>query len=805
MVGGCLAQKDRDADPAAGAARRRGVRHPQRRTGPPSCCAAAARRRARSSRSSRQRSTTPSSRRRCRSGARSTTPAWVTIQIGCDNTLRLLHRARACGAGRSAGPSATSSPRSSAGRRRRRRGHAARPERELLRPRPHLHARPAAPGRRGPSASRPAVRRPAARRRRGRRHPAGALHQPPPEGPAARDDRGHGRRRRPCASTCTCPLQAGSDRMLAAMHRGYTAERYLERLAAARAAIPDLAVTTDLIVGFPGETDDDFERTLEVVAEAALRQRLHVHLLAPARHRGGRAGRPTSSPPTCAAERFERLRRGRRAQRRWRRHEARVGRVEEVLVEGPSKRDPAVLTGRTRQNKLVHFRGRPAPLPAGHAAPLVDVTARRRPPPPAGELVEVIARAPPPHPHPGRRAAADGDGRRPHLVARRRPRPPASRRWRSRWPGGLGDVEIVSVDSMQVYRGMDIGTAKPTPAERAEVRPPPRRPGRSRRGRSGRSTFQAGAARPRSPTSRRAVGRAAARRRHRPLPAGGRRRPRAARPRTPRCAAELEAEPDTGRRSTTGCAPLDPVAAAPHGADEPAPGRAGARGDARQRPAVLVLRSRPRRLPRRRPSRSSASASPATLLDARIAAALRRQLDAGFLDEVAARSTAARPGWSRTAAPGPRLPRAARPSRTGDVDLDEAVEAAVRRTRRFARRQRAWFRRDPRITLARRSGDAEWSTARLLRGVLASRGLRGSYDCVDMRLTKHHGLGNDFLVAARPRRTTAARRRPGAPRCATGTAGIGADGLIRRPRVPAHRRRRRAAWCSATPTAAGPR
>src|SRR4029453_17073844 len=61
------------------------------------------------------------------------------------------------------------------------------------------------------------------------------------------------------------PLQAGSDRVLAAMHRGYTAERYLERLAAARAAMPGLAVTTDIIVGFPGETDDDFERTLEGV------------------------------------------------------------------------------------------------------------------------------------------------------------------------------------------------------------------------------------------------------------------------------------------------------------------------------------------------------------------------------------------------------------------------------------------------------------------------------------------------------------------------------------------------------------
>src|SRR5439155_27333896 len=64
------------------------------------------------------------------------------------------------------------------------------------------------------------------------------------------------------------PMQAGSDRVLKAMHRGYTAERYLRQLAAARTAIPDLAVTTDIIVGFPGETDDDFQRTLEVAAAA---------------------------------------------------------------------------------------------------------------------------------------------------------------------------------------------------------------------------------------------------------------------------------------------------------------------------------------------------------------------------------------------------------------------------------------------------------------------------------------------------------------------------------------------------------
>src|SRR5439155_2613075 len=74
-----------------------------------------------------------------------------------------------------------------------------------------------------------------------------------------------------CGSVCEhlhLPLQAGSDRTLARMHRGYTAERYLGRLAAARAAIPELAVTTDLIVGFPGETEEDFAATLEVVEGA---------------------------------------------------------------------------------------------------------------------------------------------------------------------------------------------------------------------------------------------------------------------------------------------------------------------------------------------------------------------------------------------------------------------------------------------------------------------------------------------------------------------------------------------------------
>jgi tRNA-2-methylthio-N6-dimethylallyladenosine synthase len=153
------------------------------------------------------------------------------------------------------------------------------------------------------------------------------------------------------------PLQSGSDRVLSAMHRGYTAERYLERLGAARAAVPDLAVTTDIIVGFPGETDDDFERTLEVAAEAAYDSAYtFIYSPRPGTEAAERGDDPV--PASVVAERFERLKivveRSGLA-----RHEARVGRIEEVLVEGPSRKDPAVLSGRTRQNKLVHFAAPP--------------------------------------------------------------------------------------------------------------------------------------------------------------------------------------------------------------------------------------------------------------------------------------------------------------------------------------------------------------------------------------------------------------------------------------------------------------
>jgi len=170
------------------------------------------------------------------------------------------------------------------------------------------------------------------------------------------------------------PLQSGSDAVLAAMRRGYTAERYLARLGAARQAIPDLAVTTDLIVGFPGEGDADFERTLEVVAEAAY-DGAYTFIFSPRPGTRAAAMGEVFVPPQVVAERFERLRvvveRSALAA-----HRARIGDTEEVMVEGPSKRDPTTMTGRTSQNKLVHFQPPPdAPTPAPGSYAEIRVTA----------------------------------------------------------------------------------------------------------------------------------------------------------------------------------------------------------------------------------------------------------------------------------------------------------------------------------------------------------------------------------------------------------------------------------------------
>jgi tRNA-2-methylthio-N6-dimethylallyladenosine synthase len=184
------------------------------------------------------------------------------------------------------------------------------------------------------------------------------------------------------------PLQAGSDRILSLMHRGYTAGRYLERLAMARAAVDDLAVTTDIIVGFPGETEADFERTLEVCAEARYDSAYtFIYSPRPGTEAAARVG--DMIPADVVADRFARLRtvveRSALA-----RHQARVGRHEEILVEGPSKRDPGAISGRTAQGKLVHVPAPPGSLQAGTWADVRIVKAA--PHFLAGELVTITAR-----------------------------------------------------------------------------------------------------------------------------------------------------------------------------------------------------------------------------------------------------------------------------------------------------------------------------------------------------------------------------------------------------------------------------
>ena len=152
------------------------------------------------------------------------------------------------------------------------------------------------------------------------------------------------------------------------------------------AAIDDLAVTTDIIVGFPGETDDDFERTLEVVAEAGY-DSAYTFIYSPRPGTEAAARVEDFVPAAVAGERFDRLRLvvERSALER---HRARIGRVEEVLVEGPSKRDPEVTSGRTRQHKLAHFRTEQPLRPGTFATVRVTAAAPHHL---VGDLIEVTA------------------------------------------------------------------------------------------------------------------------------------------------------------------------------------------------------------------------------------------------------------------------------------------------------------------------------------------------------------------------------------------------------------------------------
>jgi tRNA-2-methylthio-N6-dimethylallyladenosine synthase len=164
-----------------------------------------------------------------------------------------------------------------------------------------------------------------------------------------------------CASVCEhthLPLQSGSTRVLKAMRRTYSRERYLRLVGELREAIPDLALTTDIIVGFPGETEDDFRETLEVVEKVAY-DGAYTFVYSP-RQGTEAAAMADQVPDAVKHERIERL--VEVVQRvAHDRNERRVGGVEEVLVEGASRTDATLLRGRTRRNTTVNFAGAAAP------------------------------------------------------------------------------------------------------------------------------------------------------------------------------------------------------------------------------------------------------------------------------------------------------------------------------------------------------------------------------------------------------------------------------------------------------------
>ena len=160
-----------------------------------------------------------------------------------------------------------------------------------------------------------------------------------------------------CAAVCEhthLPLQSGSTRILKAMRRTYGRERYLRLVDELRAGIPDLALTTDVIVGFPGETERDFEETLEVVEEVRY-DGAFTFVYSP------RQGTEAATMPDQVSEELKRERIEQLVEVVQRiahkRNHQRIGRVEQVLVEGPSRTDARVLRGRTRRNVTVNFAG----------------------------------------------------------------------------------------------------------------------------------------------------------------------------------------------------------------------------------------------------------------------------------------------------------------------------------------------------------------------------------------------------------------------------------------------------------------
>ena len=165
------------------------------------------------------------------------------------------------------------------------------------------------------------------------------------------------------------PVQSGSDRVLKLMHRGYTRERFLGIVKKLRRAKPDIGITTDIIVGFPGETEDDFEQTLSLAREVQF-DNAYIFKYSPRRDTPA-AGMPGQVPLKIREERNHRLLEtineiGKQ------KYDSFVGRRTQILVEGPSKKNPARMTGRTRCNKIVVFDGSDR-----HRGQLLDVKITR--------------------------------------------------------------------------------------------------------------------------------------------------------------------------------------------------------------------------------------------------------------------------------------------------------------------------------------------------------------------------------------------------------------------------------------------
>jgi tRNA-2-methylthio-N6-dimethylallyladenosine synthase len=150
------------------------------------------------------------------------------------------------------------------------------------------------------------------------------------------------------------PVQAGANRILQAMTRGYTREAYLSKVARLRQICPGIAISTDLIVGFPGETEADFDQTLDLMQEAAFEMAFSFKYSPRPQTRA--AALDGQVPEEVKAQRLARLQ-ARQDELTFKANRRHVGQVEEVLVEGDSRRSPHQLCGRLRTNQVVNFTG----------------------------------------------------------------------------------------------------------------------------------------------------------------------------------------------------------------------------------------------------------------------------------------------------------------------------------------------------------------------------------------------------------------------------------------------------------------